>query len=127
MLRATYADQSGTVLATAGIAVMTSPAGAQQAQNAALGQGTEEKAGILATGFPGAAFPEAAREVFGSEAGSGPYVFFYTAGYADGRSTSFEVKDGESVTVDLGHGLIDSLSARFRLPAKPCASKDITC
>jgi hypothetical protein len=127
MLRATYADQSGTVLATVGIAVMKTTSGAQKALSAIQSQGTQQTAGILAVGFPGTAFPASAREVFGSQVGRGPYVFFYTAGYADGRSTSLGQLNGESGTIDLGSGLMDSLSDPFTAPAKPCASKDISC
>jgi hypothetical protein len=54
-------------------------------------------------------------------------VFFYTAGYADGRSTSFGQLNGESATVDLGGGLMVSLSEPFTAPVKPCANKDISC
>jgi hypothetical protein len=124
MLRATYVDQSGTVLATVGIAVMTSAAGAQRVQDAI--QPTEQTAGVLAVSFPGAAFPASAREIFGTQVG-GPYVFFYTAGYADGRSASFEEGNNETAPLDLGSGVVFGLSAAFTAPAKPCASKDITC
>jgi hypothetical protein len=128
MLRATYVDQSGTVLATVGIAVMKSTNGAQQAQSAIEGLGTEEKAGILAVGFPGTPFPGSAREDFGFLAGGqGPYVFFYTAGYADGRSTRIQPDNNETATTDLGSGVMNSLSNAFTAPVKPCSNKDISC
>jgi Tfp pilus assembly protein PilV len=128
MLRATYADQSGTILATVGIAVMKSTSGAEQTLSAIQGQSTGGKTGILAVGFPGTAFPGSAREVFGTEADArGPYLFFYTAGYADGRSTTMQQSNGESITTDIGSGVMNSISLAFTAPAKPCASKDISC
>jgi hypothetical protein len=126
MLRATYADPSGTALATVGIAVLRSPGAAQQAYNAVDDDSSE---GVRAVAFPGtssAAFTDAAREMFGSEV-NGPYVFFYAAGYADGRTTTVETNSGETLTEDLGTGVSDYLAQAFSPPAKPCSNRYIAC
>jgi hypothetical protein len=126
MLRATYVDPSGTVLATVGIAVLRGSAVAQQAYDTF---GSDNSEGVRAVAFPGtssAAFTDAARELFGSNFG-GPYVFFYTAGYADGRTTTVETGAGETATEDLGTGLMGFLVQAFSAPAKPCSNRYIAC
>ncbi len=126
MLRATYVDPSGTVLATVGVAVLRSPGAAQQAYDTF---GSNNTAGVRAVAFPGtasAAFTDAAREMFGSNFG-GPYVFFYTVGYADGRTTTVETGAGETATEDLGTGVMTYLAQAFSAPAKPCSNRYIAC
>lgn len=126
MLRATYIDPSGTVLATVGVAVLRSSGAAQQVYDTF---GSNSTQGVRAVAFPGtasAAFTDAAREMFGSNFG-GPYVFFYTAGYADGRTTTVETGAGETATEDLGTGVMTYLAQAFSAPAKPCSNRYIAC
>jgi len=86
LLRATYADETDSMLVTVGVAVMP---GANAAQSAASrlagGQGP-------APGVRAAPFPSTLARVFGDRqrqlswaVSSGPYLIMSTAGYADGR------------------------------------------
>jgi hypothetical protein len=34
---------------------------------------------------------------------------------------------GETVTTDLGNGVVSQLSAEFQAPARPCADKNVRC
>jgi hypothetical protein len=133
VLRATYSDASQTALATIGIAVMRTPADASAALRtlAAGGHG-----GLLPLGFPGtvaSAFTASARETYAAATVSGPYLYLYAAGYADGRSTTLHASPtdfgylGETVTTDLANGLVDGLINTFQAPAKPCEDKNIRC
>jgi len=133
LLRATYADASRTALATIGIAVMRSPAAAATALRtlAAGGHG-----GLLPLSFPGtvaSAFTAKARETYTAATVSGPYLYLYAAGYADGRPTKLHASPtdfgylGETVTADLANGLVAGLIDTFQAPAKPCEDKNIRC
>jgi hypothetical protein len=131
MLRATYADASGTALATIGIAVMRSPAAAASA----MGKLRVSGGGLLPLSFPGTvanAFSGKARETHAVQDFVGPYVFLYAAGYADGRSTTLSSSAGggslgETVTADLGVNVVTSLVQAFQVPANPCKDKNIRC
>jgi hypothetical protein len=134
MLRATYADASGTALATIGIAVLPTPAAAAKA----MGKLAASGGGVLPLSFPGtvaSAFTIRARETDASQA-AGPYLFFYAAGYADGRSTTLGPRQAsssqdsytsETVTTDLGTSLLTSLLSTFQVPANPCTDRNIRC
>jgi hypothetical protein len=130
MLRATYADASGTALATFGIAVMRSPAAAS-----AMGKLKVSGGGLLPLSFPGTvanAFTGKARETYGVQDFVGPYVFLYASGYADGRSTRLSAQDvdqhlRETVTADLGVNVVSSLVHTFKAPPNPCEDKNIRC
>ena len=129
MLRATYADPSGTALATVGIAVLPTAAAAQKAMGTLAVSG----GGLLPLSFPGTiagVFTTRARETYAVSAVAGPYVFLYAAGYADGRSTTLTSQDNymsETVTTDLGPNLVNSLVSTFQIPTKPCEDKSIRC
>jgi hypothetical protein len=132
VLRATYADASQTALATIGIVVLRSPAGPGMPLYA-LGAGGGD-GGLVPVSFPGTvanAFTEDARETYGAQTGSGPYVFLYAVGYSDGRSTTLEPiasgNLGESVTTDLASGLMSALTKTFQAPANPCADTSVRC
>lgn len=86
VLRATYADQSGALLATVAVAVVESPHAAVTAASriAALRPPT----GVTPEPFSGTIadlFQAAQRATLGTPIAAGRYVFFYAAGYADGR------------------------------------------
>lgn len=126
MLRATYSDASGTVIATMGVAVMASGGGARSAAGTLAHR---RVSGVLALAFPGTVsqgFSDAAREIRGVAA-QGTYVFFFTAGYADGRVTTFEPQAGESATLDLATSVRNHLERAFAAPASPCADRYIAC
>jgi len=131
MLRATYADASGTALATFGIAVMRSPAAAASA----MGKLRVSGGGLLPLSFPGTvanAFTGKARETYGVQDFVGPYLFLYASGYADGRATRLSAQDvdqhlGETVTADLGVNVVSSLVHTFQAPPNPCEDKNIRC
>lgn len=131
MLRATYADASGTALATIGIAVMRNP----DAAIGAMGKLRVSGGGLLPLSFPGTvanAFTGKARETYGVQDFAGPYVFLYAAGYADGRSTRLSAQNvsgalGETVTEDLGVNVVTSLVHTFQAPANPCEDNNIRC
>jgi hypothetical protein len=133
VLRATYADASQTALATIGIVVLRNPpGGGLPLYTLAAGSGD---GGLVPVSFPGtvaSAFTEDARETYGAQTGSGPYVFLYAVGYSDGRSTTLEpiTSDnnmGESVTTDLASGLMSALTKTFQAPANPCADTSVRC
>lgn len=129
VLRATYADPSGTALATVGVAVMRSASAA----DSAFGTIVRGKLGaLLPVSFPGtiaARFTPRARETSAEQQASGPYLLFDTAGYADGRATKAYQADmyGETVTTDLPTGLTNALAITFTAPADSCADRDIRC
>ena len=91
--------------------------------------------GLLPVSFPGTAaslFTGRARETASAQAAAGPYVFLYAAGDADGRSTAlgpnaYANYQGETVTTDLGAGVVAGLIAAFHAPADPCADRNIRC
>ena len=132
VLRATYADASGTALATVGIAVLRDPASAARVLRtlAASGHG-----GLLPVAFPGTVaslFARRARETASAQSAAGPYVFLYAAGYADGRPArlgpnAYANYEGETVTTDLGTGVVTGVLAAFHAPANPCADRNIQC
>ena len=132
VLRATYADASGTALATVGIAVMRTAGGAATALRALAAGG---RRGLRPVSFPGTAaslFTSRASETASAQAAAGPYVFLYAAGDADGRSTAlgpnaYANYQGETVTTDLGAGVVAGLIAAFHAPADPCADRNIRC
>lgn len=135
MLRATYADTSGTVVATVGIAVTRSSHDASKVLDA-LSAGSSE---LLPVSFPGtmaSAFTVRARETGAVVTTSGRYVYLYAAGYADGRSTKvhpapdivgFVATEGETATTDLGTGIVTDLAPEFRAPVYPCKDRNIKC
>lgn len=130
MLRATYADASGTALATVGVAVLRSPAAA----TTAMGKVGASGGGLLPVSFPGSVasvFTAKARETYGAQGTEGPYLFLYAAGYADGRSTTLSSSQddytSETVTKDLAINVAGSLVSTFRTPSNPCQDKNIRC
>ena len=124
VLRATYADASGTLIATVGIAVMPSAARAGGAFSA-IGAGVHE--GVLAVPFPGTVaglFGNAQRAVFGQE-DQGPYILLDSVGFADGRVT--HMADSDSALRDLGDGVVRAVAGVFAAPGHPCRETDIRC
>jgi hypothetical protein len=86
MLRATYADETDSLLVTIGVAVMPGAAAANSAA-ARLSDTRRQPTGVRT-----AAFPDTLASAFGDQqrqlsmvVSKGPYVFLSAVGYADGR------------------------------------------
>jgi hypothetical protein len=125
VLRATYADRSGTMAVTVGVVVMRSTAAAQTAVSDLIIQ--PGHAGLRAVSFPGtrvAEYGDAQRGWFHAEASSGPYAFFYAAGFADGRRGT---EDLTSEPAHLGTGVLSWMIAVLTGGGPPCARADIRC
>ncbi len=123
VLRATYTDASGALAVTVGIAVLRSTAAALTvASDLSI-----EHGGVRAVSFPGtraAGFGERQRGWFYAEAFYAPYVFFYAAGFADGRHGT------DSLTSEpqrLGSGVLTRLIAILTAGGPPCSRADIRC
>jgi hypothetical protein len=117
VLRATYADETDSMLVTVGVAVMPG-AGAARAAASKLSDGQGPQPGVRAVPFPATlarAFGDRQRQLSWAVS-SGPYLIMSTAGYADGRPrvqmssdpysdqemTSFATGVAEAVSAPLG-------------------------
>jgi hypothetical protein len=113
-LRATYADETDSMLVTVGVAVMP---GASAARSAAgvLSAGQELHPGIRAVAFRGTlagSFGDRERQLSWA-ASAGPYLIMTTVGYADGRP---EVPVASNPYIDqemtsLANGVADAVGA----------------
>ena len=86
LLRATYADETDSMLVTVGVAVMPG-ANAAEAAASQLAGGRGPQPGIRAAPFPSTlarAFGDRQRQLSWAVS-SGPYLILSTAGYTDGR------------------------------------------
>jgi hypothetical protein len=122
VLRATYLDESGTLAATIGIAVMPSVAAAQAVANAMPGN-----AGIRVPRFPGtraALFGDAQRDFAITARVQGPYVFLFAAGATDGRSWADQTT---GAPVDLGNGIVAQELNIITGGPLACSRRDIRC
>lgn len=125
MLRATYTDASGTLVATAGVAVMPD----RLAAGLAFAQSPRGGVGLDAVSFPGTSagqFGDPQRAWFGSEQ-EGRYIEFMVAGFADGRVTRTTIED--SALTDFTAALLGYLSVGSLIthPANACDATDIRC
>lgn len=117
VLRATYADETDSMLVTVGVAVMPG-AGAARAAASKLSDGQGPQPGVRAVPFPATlarTFGDRERQLSWAVS-SGPYLIMSTAGYADGRPrvqmssdpysdqemTSFATGVAEAVSAPLG-------------------------
>jgi hypothetical protein len=124
LLRATYADASGTLLATVGIAAMPSAAVAEQTFQV-IHDG--QQAGVRTVSFPGtisSQFGDGQRTQIQTEY-QGPYIFFIAVGYADGRLT--HATDDDSAVQDMAYGILDALTGILNQAGNPCHDKDVRC
>jgi hypothetical protein len=123
VLRATYLDQSGTLAATVGVAVMPGPDAAERS----VGNISTRRAGVRAVRFPATQaglFGDTQRARFSVQA-IGPYVFFYAAGFADGRRG--RAVRSAAAPEDLGNGVEIGVITTLTAGGKPCTRKDIRC
>jgi hypothetical protein len=109
VLRATYADSTGSFVVTVGVAVMSGSAPA--ARSLPAGRGLAP--GVRPVPFPGtlaARFGSRQRQMSGALS-YGPYLVMYTAGYADGRRRERVSLNpyADSEMKDLGAGLARSV------------------
>ena len=117
VLRATYADETDSMLVTVGVAVMPGDNAARAAASK-LSDGQAAQPGVRAVPFPATlarAFGDRERQLSWALS-SGPYLIMSTAGYADGRPqaqmssdpysdqemTSFATGVAEAVSAPLG-------------------------
>jgi hypothetical protein len=126
VLRATYLDASGTLVATAGVAVMPSPPAASSAL-ARLQGGESPHGGLLPLAFGGTIanrFSNHQRAAASARA-TGPYLFAFAAGYADGEPG--KVTRGNPDLDLLGSGILTKLSDMLTSHGSPCKMQDISC
>jgi hypothetical protein len=86
MLRATYTDETDSMLVTVGVAIMPGTAAARSAA-AMLSESHGQLSGIRAASFPdtlASAFGDSQRQLSWAVS-KGPYLVLSTAGYVDGR------------------------------------------
>jgi hypothetical protein len=123
LLRATYADSTGSMVATVGVAVLPDNADAAQAQYrlALAGRGGQPDSvqaarvpGTLAEGFG------ARQQQMSMNTHAGPYVILATVGYADGRPRVRVAADAylDQEMNSLVTGLDDAVSGELGQPAK---------
>jgi hypothetical protein len=124
VLRATYADSTGSYVMTVGVAVLPSAEAAAKArQSLSRARLTSVAAGILMIRYHGndAARYDYSRQLSGSIA-DGPYLVMYAAGYADSRPrvplTQDPYSDAEmtSLAEGVAQSVLDTLAAE---PASP--------
>lgn len=123
LLRATYVDASGTLLLTAGVAVMPSP----QAASEAMSRLSAAHAGGRPLAFSGTIagrFHAAQRARAGAQA-AGPYLLVFAAGYADGEPG--HAARGNEELAALGLGVLDQVGVVLSAHGSPCTMKDISC
>ncbi len=122
ILRATYADATGSYVVTIGIAVLPAPGqAAAAAGQLAGGHGARGfRPGVRALLFPhtvAARFRDGQRQLTSSFA-AGSYVVFYAVGYADGRPRA-QVADNpyaDSEMTSVAGGVARSIAASFGAP-----------
>jgi hypothetical protein len=119
MLRATYADETDSMLVTVGVAVMPG-AGAARSAAGALSAGQEPHPGIRAVAFRGtlaASFGQREQQLSWATS-AGPYLILSTAGYADGRPevpvSSDSYTDQEMTS--LANGVADAVAGPLGAP-----------
>lgn len=125
VLRATYADSSGTMAVTIGIAVMSSAHAASLADTALSSLPGSDS--VQAAVFPdtiASGFGNPQRAAFTSGV-SGPYLIFIAGGDTDGRA-------GPAGSLDpnidaMVNNLLLPAEAGLRLAPAPCALKDVRC
>jgi hypothetical protein len=126
VLRATYADQSGALLMTLGVAVMPDEDKADAAESAL--QAVRESRGVRPAAFPNTVaerFGDSQRQVLSMQSNHTSYLFLSAEGWADGRpkvKASDRVEDfsfsGEILTAVIG---------KFARSGAPCGAKEVQC
>jgi hypothetical protein len=122
VLRATYADETDSMLVTVGVAVMP---GASAARSAAgvLSAGQELHPGVRAVAFRrtlAASFGDRERQLSWVTS-AGPYLIMSTVGYADGRPQVPVASDPyiDQEMTSLANGVADAVGAPLGAPPPP--------
>lgn len=124
LLRATYANSTGSYVVTVGVAVLPGEQQARAAQAQLSAPGTAgrlgARGGVRAARFPGtvaAAFTDNRRQLSASLS-AGPYIVLYTVGYSDNRPqvpvSGDQYADAEMTT--LGEGVARSVAKVLAAP-----------
>jgi len=122
VLRATYTDDSGALVATVGAAVLASP---KAASTATARLSALSLKGIKPLTFSGTVANFFRPATIGFPVAAGPYVFFYAAGYSDGEPSRSLARNPDLDA--LGQGLVSEIEKTLTSPGKPCTMKDIRC
>ena len=123
LLRATYADETDSMLVTVGVAVMPG-ANAAEAAASQLAGGRGPQPGVRAAPFPATlarAFGDRQRQLSWAVS-SGPYLIMSTAGYADGRPRVQMSSDpyADTEMTSFATGVADAVRAPLgAVPASP--------
>jgi hypothetical protein len=125
VLRASYADSTGSFVTTIGIAVLPSARAAAAAAAALAAQGS------FSPGVRAASFPHTLTAWFGDQSrqlsmsmSAGPYLVMYTAGYTDGRPRARAQGDryGQGELLSAAEGIAGGIAATLgaQPPAPVC-------
>lgn len=114
VLRATYADDTDSMLVTVGVAVMPSARAARSAAGE-LSAGQGLRPGVRAMAFRGtlaATFADRDRQLSWA-ASAGPYLIMSTAGYADGMPKAAVASDtyADEEMTSLANGIADAIGS----------------
>jgi hypothetical protein len=123
MLRATYADGTDSYVVTVGVAVLPGSAQVAIAERALARVTGGDGKGVHAVpvaGTPAAAFTDSRRQLSGSMA-AGPYLVFYTIGYADDRPRVPVVADSyaDAEMMAAGQGVARAVASVLGKPVPP--------
>ena len=124
LLRATYADETDSMLVTVGVAVMPS-AGAARSAAGKLSAGQEATASARSPfhGTLAASFADRHRQLSWATS-DGPYVIMSTAGYANGMPQVSVVSDpyADQEMTSVANGIADAVGAPLGLqpPTPTC-------
>jgi hypothetical protein len=118
VLRASYADATGALVTTVGIAVLPS------AHAAAAVAGALAASGNFSPGVRAASFPHTVTAWFGDQdrqfsqnMAAGPYLVMYVAGYADGRPHADAQGDyGQGELQSAAEGIAGAVAAKIGTP-----------
>lgn len=122
VLRATYTDESGTLLTTIGVAVMRD----RRAAFLAAGEIDAEK-GLRPVGFGGtiaSGFTDSG-VLYSSSSEAGPYLVIVVGGVADGR-TAITASSGFPEP-DFAEGIASSVRSGLTRKIEPCRAVDVQC
>ncbi|GAA2081973.1 hypothetical protein GCM10009780_19710 [Actinomadura alba] len=129
MLRATYVDESGTLVATIGVAVMPTAKDAADTEADFGSIGGTDRYGLLPVRFPNSAaerFDAKQRQVLALSQARTPYVFFRVSGWADGRRTLKE-DDRQEDMFEFARQITIEVVDRFMAADDPCRTRRVQC
>lgn len=126
-MRATYADSSGSLVATLTVAVLPSASATRTVVRDLPGWGAGRPVvrTMRIAGTPAAGFGDGERQISGT-AGVGPYVILVTAGFADGRhhvrlGHTYLGEEMAALTSGLVHAASSVLGGPVAVPSCPGA------